>query len=130
MNYEEAVIDHCMVTEAVSFKGEPHAVISNLIQYHLELDRALNASAHPDVRGSSVSIRNAQVGNRNFDQLTVVVGGLHLKCDINQGADGDRVIRLAKRLADGYEIPLHWREDKLDMDQRVRRVTGLTHNTP
>jgi hypothetical protein len=42
-DWHRAVVDQCMVTEAVSFKGEPSEVLRKLIDYHVELDRAQRA---------------------------------------------------------------------------------------
>lgn len=42
-----------------------------------------------------VSITRLTAGSRTFDAIEVVIGGLHLRCDLTN----DRQVRLAQRLA-------------------------------
>lgn len=46
-----------------------------------------------------VKIHRVANAAREYDAVTVVIGDLHLRCDVTS----DRVIRLAKRLADSHQ---------------------------
>jgi hypothetical protein len=52
-----------------------------------------------------VRIRTEQnMAGAYFDRIVVVIGDLHLRCDVNC----DRDIRLAKQLADSHEAPFEY----------------------
>lgn len=46
-----------------------------------------------------VKIHRVATSAREYDAVTVVIGDLHLRCDVTS----DRVIRLAKKLADSHQ---------------------------
>ena len=58
----------------------------------------------------AVSVRREQASRGFYDCIKVVIGDLHLRCDVTS----DRDIRLAKRLADdhgaAFEFDDHTRE--------------------
>lgn len=56
--------------------------------------------------------------SRKFNQVRVVIGDLHLTCDLTS----DRQIRLAKRLADSHQASFMY-DDK--NAERVREVLGI-----
>ena len=50
------------------------------------------------MKAIQVTIKRVQTTAREYDAITVVIGGLHLRCD----AVDDRTIRLARILADAH----------------------------
>lgn len=52
---------------------------------------------------TAIRIERAETATRQYDCITVVIGDLHLRCDLMD----DRQIRLAQRLADSHGVALH-----------------------
>lgn len=52
----------------------------------------------------AVSVRREQSARGHYDCIKVVIGDLHLRCDVTC----DRDIRLAKRLADDHGAPFNY----------------------
>jgi hypothetical protein len=65
-----------------------------------------------------VSIKRVQRGLREFDAIQVVIGDLHLSCDVTS----DRDIRLAKSLADDHQAAFMYDDHNAG---RVRAAIGL-----
>lgn len=50
---------------------------------------------------TSVKVRRVATTGREYDAITVVIGDLHMRCDVTCARD----IRLAKRLAEEHDAP-------------------------
>lgn len=72
------------------------------------------------MRVTNVRIRRRQVGNREFDSITISLCDLHLSCDLMD----DRQIKNARKLADEHGA---WFEYDEANAERVRSVLGITH---
>lgn len=71
------------------------------------------------MRVTSVRIRRRQVGNREFDSITISLCDLHLSCDLMD----DRQIKNARKLADEHGA---WFEYDEANAERVRSVLGIS----
>lgn len=72
------------------------------------------------MRVTSVRIRRRQVGDREFDSITVAICDLHLSADLMD----NRQIKQARKLADEHGA---WFEYDEANAERVRAVLGITH---
>lgn len=66
----------------------------------------------------AVSIRREQSARGYYDCINVVIGDLHLRCDVNC----DRDIRMAKRLADDHGATFAYAPE---LAQRVCAALGV-----
>ena len=65
-----------------------------------------------------VKVEKMETTTRKFNQIRVVLGDLHLTCDLV----ADRQIRLAKRIADSHQASFMYDDANAE---RVREVLGI-----
>ena len=75
------------------------------------------------MRANQVKIQRVATAAREYDAITVVIGGLHLRCDAVDG----RTIRLAKKLADDHEAWFFYDDATAE---KVRNALGIETDIP
>ena len=70
------------------------------------------------MNAQQVKVHRVATSSREYDAITVVIGDLHLRCD----AVDDRIIRLARKLADAHGAVFMCDDENAD---RVRAALGI-----
>lgn len=70
------------------------------------------------IKAVQVKIQRRATTAREYDAVTVIIGDLHLSCDLTN----DREIRLAKKLADDHQAAFMFDDEN---SARVRAAIGI-----